>query len=122
MKTWHRSRSFFEALAFALRGIATSILRERNVRIQLFIGTIILFMMVVLRKTPDQIAIGIIAVLLLLAFEMLNTSLELLADIVQPEYSIVVRNAKDISAGAVLVVTIAACIVGILIFLPNLFR
>lgn len=122
MKTWHRSRSFFEALAFALRGIATAILRERNVRIQLFIGTIILFMMVVLRKTPDQIAIGIIAVLLLLAFEMLNTSLELLADIVQPEYSIVVRNAKDISAGAVLVVTIAACIVGILIFLPNLFR
>ncbi|HSX24830.1 MAG TPA: diacylglycerol kinase family protein [Candidatus Andersenbacteria bacterium] len=121
MKNWHRSRSFFEALAFALRGVATAILRERNVRIQVCIGTIILFMMILFHVPLISIAIGVIAILLILAFEMLNTAIELIADMIHPEYSIVVRNAKDISAGAVLVVTIAACIVGILIFLPNIF-
>ena len=121
MKRWHRSRSFFEALAFALRGIATAILRERNIRIQLFIGTIILFMMVFLHISLAGMGIGIIAILLVLAFEMVNTAIELLSDMVHPEYSVIVRNVKDISAGAVLVVTIAACVVGLLIFLPNLF-
>ncbi|OGY35430.1 MAG: hypothetical protein A3E36_01900 [Candidatus Andersenbacteria bacterium RIFCSPHIGHO2_12_FULL_45_11b] len=121
MKKWHRSRSFFEALAFALRGVATAILRERNVRIQLFIGTIILFIMALLRISLINIAVGAVVIMLVLAFEMMNTSIELIADIVHPKYSIVVRNAKDIAAGAVLVVTIAACIIGVLIFIPNLF-
>lgn len=121
MKQWHRSRSFFEALAFALRGIVTAVLRERNIRIQLFIGTIILFMMVVLHLSLMHVAIGVIAILLVLAFEMVNTAIELLSDMVHPEYSVIVRNVKDISAGAVLVVTIASCIVGLLIFLPHLF-
>ncbi len=121
MKKWHRSRSFFEALAFALRGVATAILRERNIRIQLCVGTIILFMMVLFHVPFHLLAIGVIAVMLILAFEMINTAIELIADMIHPEYSILVRNAKDISAGAVLVVTIAACIVGILIFLPTLF-
>ena len=75
MKKWHRSRSFFEALAFALRGISTAILRERNVRIQLFIGTIILFMMILFHVPLPSIALGVIAVLLILAFEMINTAI-----------------------------------------------
>ncbi|MEO6077805.1 MAG: diacylglycerol kinase family protein [Candidatus Andersenbacteria bacterium] len=121
MKRWHRSRSFFEALAFALRGIASAILRERNIRIQLFIGTIILFMMFLLHVSLISISIGVIAVLLILAFEMVNTSVEMLADLVHPEYSVIVRNIKDMSAGAVLIVTIAACVVALLIFLPTFF-
>lgn len=121
MKQWHRSRSFFEALAFALRGIVTAVLRERNIRIQLFIGTIFLFTMIIFHRSLASVAIGSVAVLLVLAFEMINTAIELLADMVHPEYSVIVRNVKDISAGAVLVVTIASCIVGLLIFLPHLF-
>jgi undecaprenol kinase len=121
MKRWHRSRSFFEALAFAMRGIATAILRERNIRIQLFLGTIILFAMFLLHVSLVHILIGVIAILLILSFEMINTAIELLSDMVHPEYSIVVRNVKDMSAGAVLIITIAACIVGLLIFLPNFF-
>lgn len=121
MKPWHRSRSFFEALAFAFRGIATAIIRERNIRIQLFLGTIILFIMIIIGVPLVKMGIAIVAILLVLAFEMMNTSVEMLSDLIHPEYSIVVRNVKDMCAGAVLIVTAASCIVGIVIFLTTIF-
>lgn len=122
MKEWHRSKSVFEALSFALRGIRDIFFREQNVRIQAFVGTLVVCVFLFLRVSLVEIAVTILAILIIITLEMMNTSLELIADIVHPEYSEAVKSAKDIAAGAVLLASIGACIIGILIFVPAIFK
>ncbi len=51
--------------------------------------------------------------------EAMNTALEFLTDLVSPEYHPLAGKAKDVAAGAVLLMAMAAIGVGLLIFLPK---
>lgn len=61
------------------------------------------------------LAIGIVWVA-----ELVNTAFEHLCDVVQPEFHVSVKTAKDVAAGAVLVAAVAALLIGLLVFLPYL--
>jgi diacylglycerol kinase (ATP) len=50
--------------------------------------------------------------------EALNTALELLADATSPSFHPLVGKAKDVAAGAVLVVALAAVVIGALVLWP----
>jgi diacylglycerol kinase (ATP) len=63
----------------------------------------------------------VFAIGMVLGAEALNTGVERLSDVVQPERDERIRRAKDLSAGAVLFCAIAAAIVGLIIFLPKWF-
>ena len=52
--------------------------------------------------------------------ELLNSSLESLADIIDPAWSEQIRKAKDYAAAAVLISAIISAIVGGLIFIPKI--
>lgn len=57
-----------------------------------------------------------------LAAEALNTAIERLADVVSPGYNEAIKRVKDLSAGGVLLVAVAAAIMGLIIFLPKIIR
>ena len=61
-----------------------------------------------------------LAIALVWVAEIVNTAFEHLCDVVQPEFHISVKTAKDVAAGAVLVAAVAAAIIGTLVFLPYL--
>ena len=63
----------------------------------------------------------VLTIFLVFSMEAMNSALEKLADRVSPEYSPLIRDAKDLAAGAVLLVAIGAVIVGLIIFIPYLF-
>ncbi len=50
--------------------------------------------------------------------EAVNTAIEYLADVASPEYHPLVRDAKDIGAGAVLISAMGAAIIGAIVFWP----
>jgi diacylglycerol kinase len=52
--------------------------------------------------------------------EALNTAFEFLADATSPNFHPVVRDAKDVAAGAVLITAIASSVIGAIIFWPHL--
>ena len=52
--------------------------------------------------------------------EALNTALEFLADAAKPEYHPLVKKAKDVAAGAVLIAALGAAVIGALVFIPAL--
>jgi diacylglycerol kinase (ATP) len=54
--------------------------------------------------------------------EALNTAFEFLADAASPEFHPLVRDAKDVAAGAVLVTAMAAAVIGAIIFWPHVER
>jgi diacylglycerol kinase len=54
--------------------------------------------------------------------ELLNSSLESLADVIEPEWNEQIRKAKDYTAAAVLISAIISVIVGGLIFIPKILN
>jgi diacylglycerol kinase len=55
-----------------------------------------------------------------IAMELINSSIEELADLYSREHNPRIKKIKDLGAGAVLVAAIAALIVGVIIFLPKM--
>ena len=61
----------------------------------------------------------ILAVGLVLVAELLNTAIEVLVDLVSPEYNAMAGKVKDIAAGAVLVAALISVCIGAVIFIPK---
>ena len=61
-------------------------------------------------------AIGIV-----ISAEMLNTAIEKLTDMVSPQINEQAKIVKDLAAGAVLIASLTAFIIGLIIFLPKIW-
>jgi undecaprenol kinase len=103
-----KGRGFIRRLGFAVAGLILALKRERSVRTQAAAGIAVLAVLAVTRPPAIWWALATLAVALVLATELLNTALEILADRLHPEIHPEIRNAKDVAAAAVLVASIAA--------------
>lgn len=54
------------------------------------------------------------------AAEAVNSAIESLADFVSPDYAETIKKTKDLAASSVLIMAIAAAIVGLIIFIPKI--
>ena len=64
----------------------------------------------------------VLAISLVWTAEALNTAFEFLADAASPDFHPLVRDAKDVAAGAVLVTAIAAAVIGAIVFWPYVMK
>ena len=62
----------------------------------------------------------ILCIGIVISAEMLNSALEALSDVVQPQQDLQIKGIKDISAGAVLWVSLMSLVIGICIFVPKI--
>lgn len=76
---------------------------------------------VLLRLTGPEIALLVMLGTLLLAVETINTAIEMLCDVVQPEHDPRIGKIKDVSAGATAVTEIGGAIVVAVILWPHLW-
>ena len=65
-------------------------------------------------------ALLVFAIALVWVSETLNTAIEFLADAAVPDPHSLIKHAKDVAAGAVLLASLAALAIGALVFLPRL--
>jgi len=68
------------------------------------------------RITSEEWIAILLCIGLVLVLEILNTAIETLVDLVQPEHDPLAGKVKDIAAGAVLVGTIVAAAIGVVVF------
>lgn len=94
---------------------------ERNFQIEVLALILNLGLIVFLKLAPNDAAIILLTCFAVLSAEILNTAIEKVCDMVQPEYDERVKFIKDISAGAVLILAIAAVFVGILVYSKYIF-
>lgn len=114
-------KKFLLGFVYAWRGIKDG-LGQRNMRIHVIVTILVLILGFYFKiSTPEWIVITILTALVWAA-ELFNTAIEDEANIMRDElgapYSLMGR-AKDLAAGAVLVIAVAAVIVGLAIFLPR---
>lgn len=105
---------------YAFRGIRLLLRYEHNVWLHCLIGACAVTAGFLLEISVMEWVAVIIVCGCVFAAEALNTAIEKLADVVSPEYNEWIKHVKDISAGGVLFMAIAAAIAGVLIFLPKL--
>lgn len=105
---------------YAIEGIIAALKSERNMKIHITIMTFVIIAGFILKISQIEWIICIILFAMVISAEMFNTVVEKIIDIVVPEKSDKVKFIKDVSAGAVLVIAIAAAIIGIVVFLPKI--
>ena len=111
-----RLRSF----QYAFRGIGILIQSQHNAWIHAF-ATMAVIIVGMLWGISKEEWIGIVLTIVVVwAAEALNTAFEYLADAVNPSFHPLVKNAKDVAAGAVLLAAIGAVVIGVIIFGPHL--
>lgn len=104
----------------AATGILTAARTQINIRIHLLAAAAVFILGDLLRINLSEALILLIAVAIVMTAEMVNTSIEFMCDAVTREKNEYIRDAKDVSAGAVLVSAIFAAIIGSFIFVPKI--
>ena len=117
-----KNRPFLERLSFATLGIAAAWRRERSFRTQVMIGIAATVFTAVLAPSLLWAAVVALSIVLVLALELLNTALECVIDHLHPETAPEIKLAKDIAAGAVLLASVCAVIVGALMIVAIVLR
>lgn len=111
-----RLRSF----SYAFNGIRLLITKEHNAWIHCFAAVCVVLAGFLLDISKMEWIACVIVIGAVLAAEAVNSAVEALADFVSSEYSETIKRTKDLAAGAVLLMAMAAAVVGGIIFFPKL--
>lgn len=118
-----KNQSFLKSVENALKGIKLSIESERNIKMQLTIMVLLIILGFLLKFSSFDWLIIILTSVAVLSVEMMNTAIEYTIDIVcQGEFNPLAKKAKDIAAGAVLVISIGSAFIGAIIIIPKIIN
>ncbi len=110
-----------KSVGFALRGALLLIRTEASIQVQVFIAIVMTAAGFYFDISNTEWIVQILTIALIMGTEGLNTAIEKVADYIQPEFDKKIGIIKDVSAGAVMLVSIAATIIGFIIYLPKIF-
>jgi undecaprenol kinase len=113
---------FLRTFTYAIEGILIALRSEKNMRFHLFFSIIVLLVSYCFSITKTEWLFILFAIGGIFALELANTAIERVVDLVTAEYHPLAKQAKDLAAGAVFVYAILSVVIGIIIFLPYIFK
>lgn len=117
-----KNKNWGDVFKHAGEGVLLAISTQKNYRIHFLLSLFSLVLAIWLSVSLEKIIILIFAITFGLTVETLNTAFEKTVDLITGEYHPLAKAAKDISAGAMLIVSIGMAMVGLLILLPPLWQ
>ena len=105
---------------YAGEGLYSSFKTERNMKFHIMIMILVIIAGILLKISKSEWIICIICFTMVIGGELFNTAIETVVDIAMPYKNEKAKLAKDISAGAVLVLAIGSAIIGLIIFVPKI--
>lgn len=107
--------SFFKSFTYAFTGIKLS-LQQRNMKVHVCCAIIAIVLGFILKISVTEWSLILICIGIVLALETINTAIESLVDLVEPNHNPIAGKIKDLAAGAVLIFSIISAIIGTFIF------
>jgi diacylglycerol kinase (ATP) len=104
----------------AYKGMISAVRTQRNMRFHVVVAVVVLVASLLLGVSKLELAVLILTILLVFVTELFNTAMEFVVDLATKEYHPLAKLAKDVSAGAVLVSSVGALLVGYLILADDL--
>lgn len=113
--------SFWRSVRHAIAGLSFTIRTQRNARIHVVVALLAFSAAIWLGLGPLHFSILTLTIGAVLAGETINTTVEAIVDLLSPEWHERAKIAKDVSAGAVLILGLTAIAIGLLLLGPPLW-
>lgn len=110
-----------KSIGFAFKGLYILICTEASIQIQFVIAVLVTIAGFYYQLSAIEWALQCICIGAVMGIEGLNTAVEKMADFVHPNYNQRIGLIKDVSAGAVMAVSLSSTIVGGIIYFPKIF-
>lgn len=107
--------SFFKSFTYAFNGIKLS-LQQRNMKVHVCCAILAIACGVIFKINITEWSIILICIGIVLSIETINSAIESLVDLVEPNHHPIAGKIKDLAAGAVLIFSIISALIGIMIF------
>ncbi len=103
----------------AMSGLVYTFRTQRHMRIHIYVTLIAVLGALLLNLRMRELLVLLLMIGFVIVAEMFNSAIEATVDLVSPNYNPLAKFAKDIAAGAVLITTIMAVIIGALLALGD---
>ena len=113
-------RKQLNSFRFAFAGVSYFLRTQHNAWIQSCIAILAILFGFILHITPLEWCAVLLCIGGVLSLEAVNSSLEQLSDELHPGLNEGIKKVKDLAAGAVLIMSVVAAVIGLVIFLPRL--
>lgn len=109
--------SFLKSFATARKGIRVALKSQKNFRVHVVVAFFVLILALLLRFNVTEFCILIFAIGFVMVSELFNSVIEFSLDAYyRNKYSTLVKMAKDMAAGGVLIATITSISIGVILF------
>ena len=115
-----RTPAVIQSLNWAFEGVIHVLRTQRNMRIHFAVATVVLILAFSYGVTKLELMALLVAISFVLIAEMVNTAIEATIDLATTSFDPLAKIAKDIAAGAVLIASANAVVVGYLVFADRL--
>lgn len=121
-KKW-KNRTLTASMEFAITGVVNAYKEERNMRKHMISALLAIIAGLVFQISALEWLFLLLSIFLVISFEIINSAIENVVDLASDyHFSMLAKNAKDMAAGAVLVISVYALITGLIIFVPKMWN
>ncbi len=114
----------WESFTFAFRGISKAIKRERNIKIHLGAGSLAIILGLLLKISAVEWIVLLFLIASIISAEIMNAAVESVCNLLRFKLDLAYLETywiRNFAAGAVMVLALAAVVIGLLIFGPKLW-
>ncbi len=111
-----RPKNPLDSFRHAVEGVVHTFRTQRHMRFHFFTVILVLATGLLYRLPRTEMLVLLFSASLVLVTEMFNTAVEAVVDMITQTYHPAAKFAKDIAAGAVLIASINAAVVGLILF------
>ncbi|WP_438831211.1 diacylglycerol kinase family protein [Streptococcus pluranimalium] len=121
-KKW-KNRTLTASMEFAITGVVNAYKEERNMRKHMISALLAIIAGLIFQISALEWLFLLLSIFLVISFEIINSAIENVVDLASDyHFSMLAKNAKDMAAGAVLVISVYALIIGLIIFVPKMWN
>lgn len=113
-------RLFLRKVGYALAGFRVAFAEEKHIRIHVTMALLVLVLGAIVSIQPFEWMVVLLLIGNIIALELVNSAIERTVDYAGTDIHPLAKKAKDMAAGAVLVLSIIAVVIGVIIFIPKI--
>lgn len=109
----------FKSFKYAFEGILYTLKYEQNMLIHIIATILVIVLGLIVKLSTIEWLFCILFIGIVIATELINSSIEAVVDLISPDKNSLAKVAKDTASGAVLVFALISLVGGLIIFLPK---
>ncbi|SFW56361.1 diacylglycerol kinase (ATP) [Sinomicrobium oceani] len=110
-----------KSIGYAAKGAWLLIRTEDSLQVQFTIAAFVTAAGFYFRISAVEWILQLLTIAVIMGVEGINTAIEKMADFIHPDHHHKIGIIKDVAAGAVFIVAVAAIIIGCIIYIPKIF-